>query len=459
LGNWFLVAFRVVILIALVIFTVLSKVVQYYGYQIHDWDTGIYSNVVWNLMSGDWFHSDVLNRNLLGEHFSPIIAVFIPFFAIHPSPIWLVAAQGLAIGLTYVLLYFVALKIFSEANVSLATLLALIFAIWASLYGPLTSALLFEFHPSTLATPLLAAAVLALLHGYDRVLWVLVAGLFLSKENAPLAVLGLGCYAGLVLVRPRLGMALSIVAAVSGVLIMGGVMPLFRSGDWGHYGRLGPLEDWRQKLDYVRTLVQALAFLPLASWRSLICAVPLIGLNLSVAYYPQFSTKLHYDDFASVFLLVAAMHGAVVVLRIVGSAFKGWQVTATYAVIAAIAVLLAGLEARSAVAYLFRAWPGDKERQLDQELAYYRSLPIDTGIAAESVLGPYLSERRRYVSIYSASRGLDMERLKPGDKVLITTIESGFTELERLLEETPGLTRVHVSSVLSVYEVQETRRN
>jgi hypothetical protein len=158
-----------------------------------------------------------------------------------------------------------------------------------------------------------------------------------------------------------------------------------------------------------------------------------------------------------VFLLVAAMHGTVVVLRAVSLAFKGWRVTAAYALIALGAVLLAGPETRSAIAYLSSAWPGDKERQLDQELADYRRLPIEIGIGAQSVLGPYLSARQRYVSIYPASRQLDMRRLKPGDKVLITPIEGNFAELERLLDETSGLTRIHVSPVLSVYEVEGAR--
>src|SRR5437588_868916 len=51
----------------LVIIAVLAKGVQYYAFRI-DYDTAIYSNVIANLASGNWFYSDVLNRNHLGEH-------------------------------------------------------------------------------------------------------------------------------------------------------------------------------------------------------------------------------------------------------------------------------------------------------------------------------------------------------------------------------------------------------
>src|SRR5262249_39006797 len=160
------------------------------------------------------------------------------------------------------------------------------------------------------------------------------------------------------------------------------------------------------------------------SWRSLMCALPLVSVNLSVVYAPQFSSSYHYDDFASVFLLVAAMHGTVAVLRAVDSAFKGRRLIA-YAFIVLFALLLTeptrnaisflqwswfGDKERppeltayralvallapepatfSAIAYLQRSWPGDNEWQLYQELAVYRSLPFEIGIAADQALGPY----------------------------------------------------------------------
>jgi len=451
----------------------LAKILQYYSFQIADWDTGIYSNLLWNLVHGNGFYSGVLNRNHLGEHFSPIILVFAPFFVLYPSPVWLLGAQGLAVGTTYALLYFIGVKIFCEAKTNFARPLALVFAIWAFFYGPLTSALLFAFHPSTLATPLLAGAVLALLNNRDRALWLLVAFLLLSKENAPLAVLGLGCYAWLVLCRPRLGMTLGAVASISAALILGVVMPLSRSDNWEHYSRLGPFAAWPRKSLYLVQLVSALGYLPLASWRSLVCAMPLVGLNLSVAYYPQFSSWYQYDDLASVFLIVAAMHGAVVVLRAVGSAFKGRHAIATYIFMALVALSLTELTAstisfigswfghkdyrlvspRSAISNFQWLWPGDKERQLYRELAAYRDLPFEIGIAAAPGLGPYLSARPRYVSIESASsEGIATQRLKPGDRVLATPIRDD-DGLEQVLDRDPKLTRVYVSPVLRVYEV------
>ena len=149
-------------------------------------------------------------------------------------------------------------------------------------------------------------------------------------------------------------------------------MPLSRSDHWEHYSRLGPFASLRFKALYLVRLVKALAYLPLASWRSLVCAVPLVSLNLSVAYYPQFRCT-HYDDFASVFLVVAAMHGAVVVLRAVGSAFKGWRAIATYIFLVLVALLLTEPTA-SAIFSLQGSWFSYDERQVQRKPAVYRRL-------------------------------------------------------------------------------------
>ena len=86
-------------------------------------------------------------------------------------------------------------------------------------------------------------------------------------------------------------------------------MPAFQEHGWSHYDRLGAFLHWDLKLQYLIFLLLPLGFLPLLAWRSALAALPLIALNLSVAYISQFSMKYHYDDFSSVFLLVSTVHG------------------------------------------------------------------------------------------------------------------------------------------------------
>lgn len=448
-----------VTLLGLVSAAMAIKLVQFYGFHIHDWDTGIYTNMVWNLFSGDGFYSDQHQRNQLGEHFSPIMVVFVPLFHIAVSPAWLLVAQGLAVGTTYVLVYFIALKIFNDANIGFSKPLALGLAVWAFFYAPLTAALLFEFHPSTLATPFVAAAILALLYRQDWLLWLCVAVLLLSRENAPLAVMGLGLYAALVMSRVWLGVSLLGLAVFSAAIIMKILMPFFRTGVWEHYDRLGPLSYWPEKAIYLYTLLKGLAFLPLGAWRSLICAVPLLALNLAVAYRPQFSIKFHYDDFASVFLLVAAMHGIVMVSALIESSLKGRHATFARGLAVITALLLMAPEARNLVAEIGNSWPGSAERQLHRELAPYRELSSNVGIAADQSLGPFVSARPRYVALGGLWTPQEaryaLARLKSGDLVLFTPIRSNKYVKQRVLESIPTLKRVHTSPVLYVYKVQD----
>ena len=58
-------------------------------------DLSLYSQVVWNTAHGDPFRTSVLpfTGNYLGNHFSPIMAVFVPFYLLWPDPRVLLLAQ------------------------------------------------------------------------------------------------------------------------------------------------------------------------------------------------------------------------------------------------------------------------------------------------------------------------------------------------------------------------------
>ncbi len=448
------------VLVAATAAATLAKILQYYDFRIHDWDTGIYFNVAWNVLNGRGFHSSILGRNHLGEHFSPVIAIFAPILHFSPTPIALLVAQGVAVGATYAILFFIAVKILTDSEIPYAKPISLLFPVWAYFYKPLTSALLYEFHPSTLATPLLAAAVLALLYRRDVVLWGLIVLFLMTKENAPLGVLGLAIYSGLVLKRWRLSLALLTAAAVATWLIMGIVMPLFQDGHWGHYSRFGPTALLREKGDYIFTLLKSLAFLPLAAWRSLLAALPLIGLNLSVNYQAQISMNFQYDDLASVLLIVAAINGFVAILNLLRSFWPDWAVllACTGAALAVFPHIRE--ESRSPIPFGTVLKPDERVWQLHRELARYRRLPPDVGITATQPLGPYVSARDRYVPLdWRACQGL--ETLQPGDYVLITPIRSRHyaAEVERHLDADLRLIRVHTSPVLIVYRFTDLSKN
>ncbi|NJO38625.1 MAG: DUF2079 domain-containing protein [Rhizobiales bacterium] len=431
---------------------VLAKVVQVYGFALSDYDTGIYANVAWNLAHGEGFHSDVLQRNHLAVHFSPLTALFAPFYALFPTPMVLMIGQGLAAGITLLLLYRIAGRLLDAALVGRhRDRIALGFCLLAFVYGPFANALLSHFHPPTVAMPILAGCLLALIERRTWPLVLLIPLLLSAKENAPLAVVGLGAYAALVQGRWRLGLALGLIGMASLALILLVIMPAFQDETWVMARRFQPLALLGEKALYLVLLLLPLAFLPLLAWRAAAAALPLIAVNLASGHEGQLELKYHYNDLISIFLVVAAMHGfnLLPALRL--------PAIARPAAVLATAILLALVvnKGRSPVTDTVRYWPKAEDWALHRALAPYREAPADQAILAQSGLGPYVSNRHRYVMLTDTWKAED---LAPGDLILLSDLAGDYlvdVETSRArLEAMEQVETVSTSDALSVYRVR-----
>jgi len=172
------------------------------------YDLGIYDQAVrsysqWHLpydtIQGPHF-------DVLGDHFSPALAVLAPLYWIHDSPTTLLAAQGALIALGVVPLMKWALQ-----SVGLGAALVVAFGYGMS-FG-VANAVTFDFHEVALAAPLLAFAVVAFGQGRlsSAVWWA--APLVLVKEDLGLTVAMLG-----LLVAWRGRKVLGLLTAVGGGL-------------------------------------------------------------------------------------------------------------------------------------------------------------------------------------------------------------------------------------------------
>jgi uncharacterized membrane protein len=392
---------EVAVFALLAVLFVSLKIIQHLGFLTNDFDTGIYSNVAWNIAHGRGFYSSVLERNHLGEHFSPIVAIFAPLYRIHASAIILLASQALAVALTFVVLRKLFAVVLSElprrtADGISAALLVLFF-----LYKPAMSALYFEFHPSTLGMPLVACSILFLHRGSDRGLWISVALLLLTKEVAIATTLGLAIYAGAVLGRWRTATALFLVAAGAAALVFQWVMPAFRDGPWGHLERLAPASHPFGKLTYVLGLLVPLGLLPAFGWRALLAAVPTTAVNLSVGLTHQFSLLRHYDDQNCVFWIAAAAHGARVLAPRLLAVEGAWGARLRRGVPVAMLVVALAMTGRTPISQLWRWWPGPARQALRERLAAYVDLPADVAISTQEGLGPHLSHRHHYRMLWA----------------------------------------------------------
>lgn len=297
----------ILVTLALLPLFVLGKVFEHLTLHTRWFDTGLYERLIWNLSHGRGFL--IAGHSHLGEHFSPIVVAFVPLFWVAPSGYWLMIAQGLAVGLTVWPLLWLADEVLggTAGRMRWAARVGVVLAML--LYPPIASAWRWEFQPIVLGMPMVAAAVVAM-HRRSW-LWLAIgtALLLTTRESAPLSVLGLAIYAGLVLHQKRPAVLLMIAAAITAAVVFGVIMPMHRDAAYHHIARLDPLGLWQAKLAYLVLLVAPLGFIPLLGWRALLAAVPGILLNLSVGYEQQFSMRYHYDAQLGVFVLIAFIHG------------------------------------------------------------------------------------------------------------------------------------------------------
>lgn len=405
-------------------------------------------------MRGSLFYSDILGLSHLGEHFSPITAAFVPLYVLWPSALWLFLVQGAAVAILYVQLYRQTLREFQDFPLN-PQYPALLIWLMAMVYYPLTAALAFDFHPSTIVVPVLFVAIMAVRQRHWPTLALAVAILLLAKENGTLAVLGLGFVALAVNGDRRAFAILAITAALAAAFIFLWFMPQFQPAGWTHYGRLGPLDDLFGKSVYiVYRLLFVVLFLPLIGWRYAIGAVPLVALNVSVSYPAQYSAYFHYDDLGSVFFLVATLFGLKSVLQFVNRNWSRRGVLLVLIGAAGIEVVI-GLLGGAVLTRIAESPPTVARLERFSELMTLAALPSDQRIVATGDLATYLGNRDDYVRIVAPNPGDLGAVLKDGD---IVVLDNRMPErnifVKDILRTRTNSVRTMVSDNFEVYRVE-----
>jgi uncharacterized membrane protein len=274
------------------------------------------------------------NFSVLGDHFSPIIAVLAPLYWIHNSPSTLLVAQAVLIALAIPSLWLFTRRAFGGGRK--ATIAAYCVAVAYGLSWPLIAAVAFDFHEAAFAPVLTAVVIERFQAGRLRTALIALVGLLLVKEDMGLFVAGLGVW--LVLSRERMVPRQFLVAAG---MIVGGVIwtavatylliPAFGGlGDyyWA-YSSLGknvpgvvqhivthPRSSLltiirpARKLRTIRDLLAPFLFLPLLS-PIVIATLPLILERMLNNKFPNWwGTVFQYNSYLTVALVCAAVDGA-----------------------------------------------------------------------------------------------------------------------------------------------------
>ena len=323
-------------------------VLRHLHYESKAFDMGIYDQVVWF-----WSRFQLPANTIqdfpheLGDHFSPVYALFAPSYWIHSGPIGPLIGQAILIGISIVGVDRVARRrLGAWGGLAVAAGYALSWGVWAAVD--------WDFHETAFAAALLPWAIDAA----DEMRWrrcaLLLAALLLVKEDMGLVVAAFGLW---LLTRGcrRQGLIALAGGSVAYVVINALVMPALNGGhpsttDQRIYGELGSSAlaiSWHVvshpaasahlithpsgKLQLLGLCFGAFLFLGLLSPMTLI-TLPQFAERLLTTDHHYWAPQFHYTLAVAPVLAVAAADGR--------ARLKGWLGDGSAARITSLAAIL-----------------------------------------------------------------------------------------------------------------------
>lgn len=330
---------------------------------------------------------------LLGDHFSPILAVLAPIYAVFPVPQTLLVAQAVLLAVGLVPLSMWAARMFGPG---VAVAVALIYG----LGGGLAHAVAFDFHEIAFAVPLLAFSLSAL--GQRRyvhaVLWA--APLVLVKEDLGLTTAVIG---GIIVLRSGrnvgrnhvTGLATIIFGVSATVWETSTVIPAFNpAGANAYTGQITPAIAIEQlatlfttdtKIATVVLLLLPTAFIALRS-PLLLAAVPTLLWRFLSDNPNYWGTSFHYDAVLVPIVTAAFVEG---LSRVRSDPFRGDRRIRT--VLAAGLVATALLFCQSPLLQLISPAFWRTPAHVVAARAVLSEIPPGASVAASNSLAPQLT--------------------------------------------------------------------
>ncbi len=350
-------------------------------------DMAIFVQAVWNVFHGPFLYSSIKGGIcLLGDHFSPLLALFAVPYAFWSDPRCLLLLQAVSAASGVFFIRRLALnRLASEAW-------AFLFAVSYALYLPVINSVRFEFHPEVAAMPFWFIAMLALMK--NKTGWAsffLALGLS-SKENAALVVFGVGLYALLAWRRYRFGLFWMVFAVVYLEGVTRWVIPsisgqdyFYMSGNYQAWAHLGAAAFLRHlislaSVSYLIKIFAPVCFFSFLNPAAAVLVFPALIQNLTSRNESVSSIFYQYTAFLTPFVFMAAIEGAFK-LRARRSCF--------YAFLTAV-VLMAGVSE----VYVLKTNLDQRTAHVQAIAAFLKKVPPDVSVRTHEFFAPHLAHRR-----------------------------------------------------------------
>jgi uncharacterized membrane protein len=377
---------------------ILYGLFRHWRFESSAYDLGIFDQVIWLLSRLEAPASSITSHpNIFGDHFHPIITLWVPLYWVAPAPETLIIAQALLLAASIV-------PVLLFARDRLPRGVAYAIAISYGLFWGLQSAMAFDVHEVAFAPLIIASAILAMDRRRWPAFWICMAVLIVTKEDLIPLVGGFGLC---LLVRRdwRRGAIAIAISVASFAVVLGALMPHFNGSGYAYASAFGSVlqQPWQlpvvlvtpiSKLRTVFLWFAPFVFVPLAS--PLAWLLPPLAVERLLSENPNhWGAAFHYSLPLAPILAMSAADGLARVGRLLAS--RRSELAASRAVIGvaiASVILCALLPGQQP---LWRIITPDHYREAPTRAAGVAALaviPRDASVVAQSPIVPHLSHRR-----------------------------------------------------------------
>ena len=390
-------------------------------------DLGNMVQAVWSTAQGRPLETtDVAGDQFvrLGAHVDPILILFTPLAWTGALPQALLVAQAVIVATGALPAYWLGRRWLGDERLAVAGAAVYL------LYPPLLWTTLTEFHPVTLAAPLLLFCIWAAEERRHAILTVCAVLAALTKEEVGLALAMLGLWMVVRGLGRRYGAALAAASLAWVAFAVLVVIPRFNDGRGSafvdRYATLGEdgagvsrtllTRPWEaaelvasyDRLSYLVALLVPLAFLSLAAPLLAAGALPEVLINVLSDWFPQYSIEFQYVAVIVPFLVAAAILGLARLRRLERPAWlaRALQRDGAVAAVWVGVVLVSGVHLGPLPWWNAVPVVGSDERveqyRVDEHAAAAARavalIPDGVPVSAGNLLGAHLSERERILT-------------------------------------------------------------